>query len=145
VSGVPIAVDDRLVRLPAVFSRHPSVVAAYLHGSYGTAAQTPLSDVDVAVVHRPGSQPDHEAHLRLVGEVIDALAEDDVSVTNLNRAPVVLQFKVLEGGRLLYCSDPVSLADFQEQVFKRHGDFVIDYREFLKEYDQAAAEAYRDG
>lgn len=144
VTGEPIKVDDRLAGLGEVFARHAGVVAAYLYGSYGTADQTPLSDVDLAIVYRPDREPTRDEERQLVEDILDALGEDDVSVTNLNAADVMFQFNVVEGGRLLYCRDPVALADFHERVFKLHGDFIIDYQEFVREYDRTLVEAYPD-
>lgn len=144
VTGEPIRVDDELARLQSVFARHNGLAAVFLHGSYGTPEQTPLSDVDLAVVYRPGRLPTPDEELRLIGDVEDALGIDDVSVTVLNRAPLPFQFRVLASGRLLYCADAIALADFQERVCKLYGDFGIDYERFLSEYDRALVEAYRD-
>ncbi|MBT9258271.1 MAG: nucleotidyltransferase domain-containing protein [Clostridiales bacterium] len=144
LTGEPIRVDAELARLPAVFARYTDLAAAFLHGSYGTSDQTPLSDVDLALVYRPGRLPTLDEELRLIGDVEDTLGIEDVSITVLNRAPLPFQFRVVANGRLLYCADAIALADFQERVCKLYGDFVIDYERFLAEYDQALLEAYGD-
>lgn len=143
--GRPIDVDDRLDALTRVLREEPGVVAAYLHGSYGTAHQTPLSDVDLVVIYRPGVVPDFDAHLRLIGRVTGALAEDDVSVTILNKSPVLFQRKVLREGRALLVSDEIAHADFVEAVIDRAADFEIDHRRFLRDYDEALKEDHGAG
>ena len=79
---------------------------------------------------------------QLLLDIPEILHEEDVSITILNRAPVLFQFRVLETGRPLLCRDPIALADFTEEVISRHADFIIDYEQFVKEYDAALRERY---
>lgn len=142
----PIDVDDRLPALAEALRADGRVVAAFLHGSYGTPEQTPLSDVDVALLLRRDVPATARVHLELIGKVCDALGEDDVSVTLLNRAPLPLQFEILRTGRLLLENDEDALADFVEHVCKRYGDHAVAYRAMLAEYDAALREdVRRDG
>jgi predicted nucleotidyltransferase len=140
--GRPIDIDDRLPDLVEKLRPVEGLVAVYLFGSYGTPYQTPLSDVDLALVFRDDAAPDRAGELRLVEDVTTALAEDDVSVVILNRADVIFQFRVLETGRPLLVTDPTALADFSARVFSRHADFRIDYDRFLLEYNQTLVEEY---
>lgn len=132
-----IDVEDGLARLEECLERTPGVVAAYLFGSYGTPDQTPLSDVDIALVFRADDLPSTASELELRGLVLAALCEDDVSITVLNRAPSPFQYRVLATGRQLYCASAVELADFVEEVLNRHADFLPHYEAFLREYDEA--------
>jgi predicted nucleotidyltransferase len=145
IDGKPIDVDDRLPDLVETLRSVEGLVAAYLFGSYGTAYQTPLSDVDIALVFRDDAVPDFEADLRLLGTITSALAEDDVSIVILNGADVIFQFRVLETGRPLLVTDSTALADFSARVFSRHADFRIDYDRFLQEYDEARVARYGSG
>lgn len=140
--GRPIDVDDRLPVLENVLRATPGLVAAYLFGSYGTENQTPLSDVDLALLFRPGAAPGFRDEMHLRGRIFEALQEEDVSITLLDRAPPIFAFRVLETGRLLYCADPDALADFQARTFSRHADFVIDHERFCREYDEALVSRY---
>lgn len=141
--GRMIRIDDRLGRLRAELARIDGLAAAYLFGSYGTADQTPLSDVDLALVFAPGEAPTFNRELELIALVTGALAEDDVSVTVLDRAPCAFQHRVLATGRCLLLRDRIALAEFTEQVIDRYCDFAIDRRRFLDEYDAALRERYR--
>lgn len=118
------------------------LVAAYLYGSYGTPEQTPLSDVDLALIFRPDAVPEFKEELGLIGQITEILQEEDVSVTLLNRSPVIFQMRVIDTGRLLLCLDPDGLADFHEYVFSRHGDFIVFHESFLKEYDETLVAMY---
>ena len=138
--GEPIDVSEALVALCERLAEVPGLVALYLYGSYGTEHQTPLSDVDLAVLFRPEAVPGLDGQLELTGLVTDLLAEDDVSVTLLNKAPLAFQFKVVSSGRSLMVTDPIAHADFLEQLLDRYGDFSVDYVSFLAEYDRSLRE-----
>jgi predicted nucleotidyltransferase len=118
------------------------LVAAWIYGSYGTPYQTPLSDLDLAVLFQPTQVPDFRGQGQLYGDLEGILHEEDFSVLVLNRAPVLFQFRVLETGRQLVCRDPVALADFVERVISRHADFIVDHDRFVEEYDRALLEQY---
>lgn len=145
VTGRPIDVEDRWDDLRQALERTPDLVAAYLFGSYGTKYQTPLSDVDLAFVFRLGREPDFDGEMSFRTDVLEAMREDDVSITILNKAPCVFQMKVLETGRRIYCADEIALADFVERVLNIHGDYIIDHKRFLKEYDAALVAEFGHG
>lgn len=143
--GRRIDIGDRLPALEEALRAVPGLAACFLFGSYGTEWQTPLSDVDLAFVFRPGSVPDLDRELHLIGVVTDALREEDVSVTDLNRASLALRFDILSKGRPLFVFDEIALADFIEETIDRHADFAVDRDRFLAEYDRALAEDYVHG
>jgi predicted nucleotidyltransferase len=140
--GKPIDLGSRLETLCEDLAGYEGLVAIYLYGSYGTSFQTPLSDVDLALVFRPDAVPDFSAQCELIGQAMSTLHEDDVSVTVLNHSPPVFQHRILSTGRLLRVTDPIALADFTEEVLRRHGDFVLKHRAFCREYDAALVEDY---
>jgi hypothetical protein len=143
--GIPIDVTDRLPALLEMLRAVPGFVALFLYGSYGTPFQTPLSDVDLAILFRRNEVPGARAHLELVGQILACLREDDVSILTLNTAPLALQFQVVSKGRLLAVHDEIALADFLEVLFDRYGDFAIDHEAFLVEYDRALVEELGHG
>ncbi len=144
-TGRPIDVSEHLDDLQAALRRVPHLVAVYLYGSYGTAAQTPLSDVDLALLFGDVHVPTPEEHVALIGLVTETLREDDVSVTVLNRAPLAFQHRILEQGRLLVLTDEIAHADFVERTITRYSDFAIDEARFFEEYDRALVEEYGHG
>jgi predicted nucleotidyltransferase len=141
-TGKPIDIEPYLDDLRNYLGGLDGLVAAWIYGSYGTPYQTPLSDVDLALLFRREKLPDFYGHGRLYTDIHAILHEEDVSVTILNRSPVLFQFRVLETGRQLVCSDPVALADFVESVISRHADYIVDHQRFCREYDQALVERY---
>ncbi len=135
--AAPIDLGARLERLSERIALEPDVLALFLYGSYGTPSQTPLSDVDLALLFKPGRTPDFDRELRIRGDILETLAEDDVSITLLERSDPIFQHEVLRTGRLLFCANETELADFVEHVLDRHADFAIDHERFLAEYDAA--------
>jgi predicted nucleotidyltransferase len=118
------------------------LVAAWIYGSYGTPYQTPLSDLDLAMLFRQDRVPDLACEGQLYLDLAELLHEDDLSILVLNRAPILFQFRVLETGRQLVCRDPLALADFVELVISRHADFIVDHERFIEEYDRALLARY---
>jgi predicted nucleotidyltransferase len=144
-TGRAIDVSTHLDDLKRALREVPGLVAAYLFGSYGTASQTPLSDVDIALLFGEGQAPSPRQHVELIGCITEALHEDDVSVTILNRAPLAFQHRVLAQGRRLLLLDEIGHADFVERTISRYSDFAIDEARFFEEYDRALVAGYRDG
>ena len=132
-----LSLQEHLPTLETLFA-NSGAAALYLYGSHGTPQQTPLSDIDLAVVMPLGQQVDE---LGLLGDVA-ALVGDDVSVTVLNRAPLPFRFRVLATGRPLFVFDKDALADFTEQTLVYYHDFRPDYEAMLRDYDSALRERY---
>lgn len=127
------------------FANVPGLVALFLYGSYGTEHQTPLSDVDLAVLFTRDAVPSPDERLRLGGLATEVLREDDVSLTILNRAPLPFQHQVLRTGRILLVRDEVALADFRERVVHRYCDFAIDHEAMRADYDEGLRRTYGAG
>ena len=133
----PLSLTEHLPALEILFS-NSGVAALYLYGSHGTPQQTPLSDIDLAVVAPLGQQVDEQGLLSKV----TGLVGDDVSLTVLNRAPLPFRFRVLETGRPLFVFDKDALADFTEQTLVYYHDFRPDYEAMVRDYDSALRERY---
>ncbi len=141
--GKAIDVEPYLHDLRRYLEDLDGLVAAWVYGSYGTPEQTPLSDLDLALLFQKGRVPEFKRQLEIYAKIPEILhQDDDVSVTILNRSPVLFQMRVLQTGRQLVCRDPVALADFVEFVISRHADYIVDHRRFTEDYDQALVERY---
>lgn len=119
------------------------IMALYLIGSYGTPYQTPLSDIDFAVLSR--KTLDYDQQYQLIEGFSSLLEINDVDVVFLNRAPLSLRYKVLEEGRLLYSRNRIFLSDFVEWTVKQYCDFAIDLKQFYQDYDGALLEEFSNG
>lgn len=144
-TGRAIDVSAHLEKLKRTLGEVPGLAAVYLYGSYGTPFQTPLSDIDIALIFSEENEPSSAHYAELIGRVTEALREDDVSVTILNRAPLALQHRVLADGRPLLILDEIDHADFVECTITRYSDFAIDEARFFEEYDRSLVEEYCGG
>ena len=144
-TGAPIDVSSRWDELRRTLEDVDGLAAVYLYGSYGTPYQTPLSDVDLALIFRRPSERSWRQKARLTGEIMAALDEEDVSVSFLDEAPVAFQHKVIAEGRLLYLFDEEVHADFLARTFSRYSDFAVAEARFLREYDACLVEEYLRG
>lgn len=144
-TGRAIDVSAHMAALERALMEVRGLAAVYLFGSYGTPFQTPLSDVDIALVFAEDDDSPPLRHVELIGRITEALHEDDVSVTILNRAPLAFRHRVLAEGRLLLLLDEIAHADFLESTITRYSDFAIDEVRFFQEYDRALVEEYCGG
>lgn len=144
-TGRAIDVSAHMAALERALMEVRGLAAVYLFGSYGTPFQTPLSDVDIALVFAEDDGSPPLRHVELIGRITEALHEDDVSVTILNRAPLAFRHRVLAEGRLLLLLDEIAHADFLESTITRYSDFAIDEVRFFQEYDRALVEEYCGG
>lgn len=141
-NGKKIDVEPYLEDLRGYLEDLDALVAAWIYGSYGTPLQTPLSDLDLALLFQKGRVPEFERQVEIYGKIPAILHEDDVSITILNRSPVLFQMRVLQTGRQIVCRDPVAMADFIEYIISRHADYIVDHQRFVQEYDQALVARY---
>ncbi len=144
-TGRAIDVSAHMAALERALMEVRGLAAVYLFGSYGTPFQTPLSDVDIALVFAEDDDSPPLRHVELIGRITEALHEDDVSITILNRAPLAFRHRVLAEGRLLLLLDEIAHADFLESTITRYSDFAIDEVRFFQEYDRALVEEYCSG
>ncbi len=83
--------------------KFPGVLAIYQYGSAGTQYETPMSDIDLAILITKKVKPIECWH------VAQALAKElnkDVDLVDLIRASTVLQYQVItEGKQLWVCNE----------------------------------------
>ncbi len=139
-----INIEPQVEEIEQYFLNRQDVAAALLFGSYGTQYQTPLSDVDIAVLFMPGQQIIMNRELAMLADLSAITGEEDINLVVLNKAPLTLQFEVLLTGNVLAKKD-FYLEDFHEYVCKRYADYKIDLDQFNKDYDSALREVYPGG
>ncbi|QUL99162.1 MAG: hypothetical protein IMF26_03595 [Candidatus Fermentithermobacillus carboniphilus] len=137
-----VNIEPNIEALVRYLEAQNDILAAYLYGSYGTAHQTVLSDIDITLLFYRERRPDLRRLLSLEADIASICGEDDVNVLVLNDADVILQHRVLETGRVLVEKEPAAVSDFRERVFVIYGDFEPFYRAFCRDYDRVLREAF---
>ncbi len=116
------------------------ILAAYLFGSRALGREVPESDVDVGVVLDPAARHTaaarFEIRLRLIGDLIHALGENDVDVVILNEIPAPFAAKILREGVRVHVSDPERAREFERDILLRAADLIP----FLRRARQAQLE-----
>lgn len=134
--------EKRIDGLAVLLAAVPDVQAVFLFGSYGTAFQTPLSDIDFAVYFNRAQTLKDEA--ALMSRLATALDTDQIDLVNLNKAPLALCFRAISEGRIIYERNPAATNDFIESVIRDYQDFAITMFKFYRDYDDSLREAYLD-
>ncbi len=102
-------------RVVPLVSRHTRL--AILFGSQVTGRLHPESDIDIAVLPRPGTDL-----FRLEGELCSALGTDDVDLADLSRASGLLQQIAATRGRMLWQERPGVFGEFAALAERRWED-----------------------
>lgn len=139
-----INIEPHMAEIKQYLFNCEDIVAAFLFGSYGTQYQTPLSDVDIAVLFKPEPRVTLDRELLLLADFNAITGEEDINLVVLNKAPLTLQFEVLLTGKALIKKD-FYLENFHEYVCKRYADYKIDLDQFNLDYDSALREVYLGG
>ncbi|MEW5954257.1 MAG: nucleotidyltransferase domain-containing protein [Bacillota bacterium] len=104
-----------------------NIVAVYLFGSYAESKQTPVSDIDLAVLLDRDFPPGRyfEKKLELLSIITQLLNTDEVDLAILNQSPLALSYRVLSKGRLLYEKEngKGQRVSFQVRTYDRYFDF----------------------
>jgi predicted nucleotidyltransferase len=111
--------------LPPILAQYP-VDAAYVYGSVARGTATPLSDVDIALLLAdPVSSYDLlKLELAIQGDVETTCGLSSMDVRAINDAPLMVQGRIVQQGRLVYERDHRHRVNFEVLTRKRYFDFA---------------------
>lgn len=111
-----------------------SVQALFFFGGLAEGKLQPLSDLDLAVLVRPGKVGDElfDLQLELIGIVSQQLKCEEFDLVVLNLAPMRFAYQILKQGWLIFVKDLEELVDFRERVVKRY----LDFAHYRKSFDR---------
>ncbi len=111
-------------KLETVFSRYPSILFAYLFGSYATGEQTAMSDIDVAIYLKKDSVFSFNKLLMFHGDCCRTLKRNDVDILMLNTTKnLVLLEEIISHGEIIYNINQQSLDEFELRTLHTVYDF----------------------
>lgn len=87
--------DELINKLKAVFIKYPTVLTAYLYGSYVRGYVSPLSDVDIGVI-----LIDKTIYANLLADIANELKipEEKISLIDITDVDPLLRLKILSEG-----------------------------------------------
>lgn len=108
----------------------PDCIAIYRFGSWGTEAETPDSDIDIAILTDHGLAPVRRWEL---AQTLASLARRDVDLVDLLRASTVLRMQVVAHGELLYSNGSTDVEQFENTVFSSYARLNEERRAILSD------------
>jgi predicted nucleotidyltransferase len=110
-----------------LFRAYPFVVAAYQFGSTARGQESPLSDLDMAILvddkRTPSALDLLRIELMLAYELQKHLGVSEIDLITLNSQRLLLQYGILRTGRLIYEADPKYRVRFTQKVIQAYLDF----------------------
>lgn len=112
----------------AVLDRLPGCIAIYRFGSWGTEAERPDSDLDIAILADQRLAPVRRWEL---AQTLASLARRDVDLVDLLCASTVLRLQVVAYGELLYSNGSSDVEQFEDTVFSSYARLNEERRDIL--------------
>lgn len=132
-------IRERLKDLPlSLTGLEQHISAIILFGSLATNKETPLSDVDLAILYDKSLTLNEleNLHIQVLGIIIDLLQSDDIDVINLNSAPLTMQYGALQQSKILLLNKREDYINFWEQTVK----YYLDFKPLLDECNNTLLE-----
>lgn len=129
-------------KLVPLFLKDPRIVAAYLFGSYAEGLIHKRSDIDLAILVSPDKSFNLDGLLDLEVKITLALHTERYDIVIANSASLILKFRIISTGKLIYNSNDDLRCEFEERVMQEYYDFLPRLNEFNRQYFLALKESY---
>jgi predicted nucleotidyltransferase len=100
------------------------VSAIILFGSQINGNATKISDIDIAVITKNINEKQESKILGFSNEKFD--------ISIFNKLPLVIQFRIIKNGKILYCKDKKLLHEITYNTIRKYLDFSIFINNFYK-------------
>lgn len=111
----------------------PGCQAIYRFGSWGTEAERPDSDIDIAILPLHALEPVRNWEL---AQKLASLTGRDVDLVDLLRASTVFRMQVVAHAERLYGADAGGVEQFEDTVFSSYARLNEERREILADVRQ---------
>jgi len=128
-----MSANDLLERLTAVLGpilSDSQVYLAYLYGSAARGENTPLSDLDIAVLVEAELKPLERLDLEMRLELVLELAGfSQADVREVSQAPIIVKGRIITEGKILYCRNEGLRVEFETRSRSEYLDFLPFWEE----------------
>lgn len=126
--------------LAEYFSEKPEIVTAYIFGSYAEGVSRPDSDVDLAVLLERVPRDTLKYRLDMMDET-KRIVRMNTEIIIINEAPRLLQFQVIQKGKVIFEKNPDRRALFEMNVASRY----YDYKRYFDYHTRQLTERIKEG
>lgn len=113
------------------FSTRPEIKLGYVFGSLSKGGEHRLSDIDIAILVEEEKVPRGEPYgykAMIISDIMALLKTDKVDLVVLNEAPLILCFRVVYEGIVVYSIDEKMRVEFETKVMSLYFDRQYYYR-----------------
>lgn len=129
-----------LPTLKKYFAQKNEVTAAYIFGSYAEGIARPDSDLDLAVLLNKIPRDTLEYRLKIMDDTKKVTCLN-TEVIILNEAPRLLQFQIIQKGKVIFEREPDQRSLFEMNVASRY----YDYKRYFDFHTRQLAERIKGG
>ena len=123
---LPVNIIDLLPGAGDYLKTHPKVIFSYLFGGLAKHQPLPLSDVDIAVYLKQGSNF-AECKLDILGRLMDILHTDEIDLVILNKADISLVINIIKSKKIIVDKNPFERHVFESLIMRK--SFDLSFRE----------------
>jgi len=128
---LPGNILDLLPGAEEYLKAHPKVIFSYLFGGLAKHRPFPLSDVDIAIYLKHGSNF-AECKIDILGCLMDILHTDEIDLVILNRADISLVMNIIKSKKIIVDKNPFERHMFESLVMRKSFDFSFKELNQLK-------------
>jgi len=110
---------------------YPKVVFAYLFGSLAKGKVDPLSDIDIALYLKKGTNFAREKMV-ILKKLIDIFGTEEIDLVILNITPLTLKARIVGNKKILVDKDPFLRHSFESLVLREYFDFSKKEEDIFK-------------
>jgi predicted nucleotidyltransferase len=121
---LPANILDLLPGAGDYLKSHPKVIFSYLFGSLAKHRPLPLSDADIAVYLKQGSNF-VECKLDILGQLMDILHTDEIDLVILNTADISLLMNIIKSKKIIVDKNPFERHLFESLIMRKYFDFSL--------------------
>lgn len=128
---LPKNILDLLPRVNDFLENYTKVVFAYLFGNLAKDIVNPLSDIDIALYLKRGTNFTKEKMTILEG-LMSILGTEEIDLVILNIAPLTLKARIVENKKILVDKEPFLRHSFESLVLREYFDFSKKEEQIFK-------------